>query len=287
MNEFEQGDGILMIKVGFIGYGSMGSMLVRSLIRSGRIMAEEMIVSTRTQSKLSEIKGLWENIQITGDKGEVARNAKYIFLCVKPLQVKVVLLDIKPYISPDTNIISIAGTVPMKFIEQVTGARVTKLTPSLTSEAMDGISLVCHSSTVSREERQYIETLLGGISTVKRIHEDDLELAAELTSCMPGFIAAVFKNFAESGARQKGGLSKEDVEEMIIKTLSGTAKLFVEKNMGFDQMVERVATKGGITEEGVKVFNARLPGVFDEMFQKTMAKRRLVKEKVESGLKLE
>ena len=50
-----------MLKVGLIGYGSMGSMLVASLIRSGRIKPEEMIVSTRTKSKLQDKKPLGEN----------------------------------------------------------------------------------------------------------------------------------------------------------------------------------------------------------------------------------
>jgi len=276
-----------MIQVGFIGYGSMGSMLVGSIIRSGRIRPDEMIVSTKTQGKLADIQKLWANIHVTGDNSEVARRAKYIFICVKPLQVKEVLLEIKPYITPDTNIISIAGSVPMKFIEQVSGAKGTKLTPSLISEVMEGISLVCHSDAVSREESWDIETLLGGISTVKKVREEVFELAAELTSCMPGFIATIFKNLADSAMRQGSGLSREDAEEMIIRTLQGTAKLFVEKNMGFDKMIERVATKGGITEEGVKVFDERLPGVFDEMFQRTLAKRKIVREKVESGLGME
>lgn len=273
-----------MLKVGLIGYGSMGSMLVASLIRSGRIKPEEMIVSTRTKSKLQDIKNLWGRINVTEDNCEAVREAKYIFICVKPLQVKEVLLEAKPYITPDTNIISIAGSVSMKFIEEVSGAKVTKLTPSLTSEAMDGISLVCHSDSVSEEERQFIETLLGGISTVKTVREEGLELAAELTSCMPGFIAAIFRNLTDSAMRQGSGITREDAEEMIIRTLYGTAKLFVEKSMGFDEMIERVATKGGITEEGVKVFDEMLPGVFDEMFRRTLAKRRIVKEKVESGL---
>lgn len=275
---------MVMIKVGLIGYGSMGSMLVGSLIRSGRIKPEEMIVSTRTKNKLQDIKNLWDSINVTEDNCEAVRRAKYIILCVKPLQIKDVLLETRHCITPDTNIISIAGSVPMKFIEKVSGAKVTKLTPSLTSEVLDGISLVCHSASVSAEEREYIETLLGGISTVMKVKEEDLELAAELTSCMPGFIAAIFRNLVDSTMRQGSGLGRKEAEEMVMRTLYGTAKLFIEKNMGFDRMIERVATKGGITEEGVNVFDEMLPEVFDEMFRRTLAKRKVVREKVESGL---
>jgi pyrroline-5-carboxylate reductase len=51
--------------------------------------------------------------------------------------------------------------------------------------------------------------------------------------------------------------------------------------MNFEEMVQRVATRGGITEEGVKVFRRRLPETFDEMFEATLNKRIIVKANVE------
>jgi pyrroline-5-carboxylate reductase len=57
----------------------------------------------------------------------------------------------------------------------------------------------------------------------------------------------------------------------------------VEKEMSFSDMVRRVATKGGITEEGVKVLNDRLPSVFDDVFYKTLAKHDAVKKMIRQG----
>ena len=45
-----------MQKIGFIGYGSMGSILIRSLITSGSLKQNEIIIATRTQGKLYSIK---------------------------------------------------------------------------------------------------------------------------------------------------------------------------------------------------------------------------------------
>ena len=50
--------------------------------------------------------------------------------------------------------------------------------------------------------------------------------------------------------------------------------------MNFGDVISRVATKGGITEEGVKVIEKSLPQVFDEMLDQTMNKRKVVSEKV-------
>lgn len=64
---------------------------------------------------------------------------------------------------------------------------------------------------------------------------------------------------------------------MVIKTLYGTAKLLCEGNMGFDELIKRVATKGGITQEGIKVLEMRTPLVFDELFKATAGKNEYIK----------
>jgi pyrroline-5-carboxylate reductase len=273
-----------MIKVGVIGYGVMGSMLIEAFIKSNRIRSNEIIVSTRTKTKLDTVKQQWEDIHIASDNKEVAREAKFIFLCVKPLEVKEVLLEIQDYVSPNTNIISIAGPVPIKFIVDTIHTKVTKLTPSLTSFVMDGISLMCHTDTVTSDEADFIEYLLNGISRVKKIKEPDFELAILLTSCMPGYIASIFQEFSKAALRQSSKLSIGDIEEMLVGTISGTSKLFSQKNMTFEDTIQRVAVKGGITDVGVKIFEKELPEVFHQLFHSTLEKRRIITEKVERNL---
>lgn len=51
------------------------------------------------------------------------------------------------------------------------------------------------------------------------------------------------------------------------------------KDMTFAQTVERVATKGGITEEGTKVIYEMFPDAADKLFEKTLEKRRITAEK--------
>jgi pyrroline-5-carboxylate reductase len=47
----------------------------------------------------------------------------------------------------------------------------------------------------------------------------------------------------------------------------------MDKDTGFEELIKRVATPGGITGEGVKILDRALPAVFDDVFQTTLAKR--------------
>ena len=68
---------------------------------------------------------------------------------------------------------------------------------------------------------------------------------------------------------------------MVLKTLSATSSLMLEKGMSFNEVVGRVATKGGITEEGTGVIYDSFPKTADELFDKTLEKRRITAEKAE------
>lgn len=268
-----------MIGIGFIGYGSMGSMLLNGFISSGKIKQNEIIVSTKTKCKLETIKAKFNKINIAQSNMEVAKKAKYIFICVEPLEVKNILGEISKFTTPETHIISIAASVAIENIEKIFNGKITRVIPSLTFEIKEGTALVCHNNKVSKDDANFTESLLSGISRIKITDEDNFQKATEMTSMGPGLMAAIFQEFVNAGFRHSN-LSKEDVEEMVIRTFSGTAKLMLERNMKFENIITRVATKGGITEEGVKVLQAGLPETFDQMFHQTLNKRKELANKI-------
>ena len=120
---------------------------------------------------------------------------------------------------------------------------------------------------------------MNSISRVVQIDESDFEAAGDLTSCAPGILTAIFKNFVEAGIRNSH-LSSQTAHEMVSASVFGTATLLMKKQLGFSEMIARVATKGGITEEGIKVVDQSLPSVFDELFQKTLEKHNKIKSMI-------
>jgi len=105
-------------------------------------------------------------------------------------------------------------------------------------------------------------------------------ICSELTSCMPGFIGAIFKVMANE-AKKHTKIEEMDIMKMIVETIYGTGKLLIEKQMNFDGLINRVATKGGITEEGTKIIEEKLPEIINELFEKTLEKRKKTTEKVQ------
>jgi len=66
---------------------------------------------------------------------------------------------------------------------------------------------------------------------------------------------------------------------MVLNTMIATGNLMLEKDMSYEEVVSRVATKSGITEEGTKVIYREFPETMEELFNNTLEKRRLTAEK--------
>lgn len=266
-------------RIGIIGIGSMGKMLLKGFINKTKIDEDKIFISTKSDDKKEKLKCEYSNINVCDNNSDVARNSDLLFICVKPMEMATVLNEIKSHVSRDTHLVSIAACVTLNNIEDIISGKITKIIPSLTSEVFEGITLSSHNNNVSDKDIKYLNNILGKISTVKTISENDFEIGADLTSCAPGLIAAMFNEYVNA-ALPFGSLTKEEATDMVVKTLYGTAKLIKDNEMSFSETLDRVATKGGITQEGAKVLQNRLPGVFKEVFEKTLEKHETIKSNI-------
>jgi pyrroline-5-carboxylate reductase len=273
-------------KIGIIGYGSMGKMIFSKFMESKIIPESGMFISNRTYEKIAGLKTDYPRLNIGKNNMDTAENADILFICVKPSEIKTVLSDISERIKNNCHIVSLNGSVLFSQLEQIcTGRKISKVIPSVTAEVNQSVTLICHNAHVSDDDKNVLETLLECFGTVIEIPETEIGMGSELTSCMPGFIGAIFKVITDE-AEKHTSIDKKDVINMVIKTVYGTGKLLLEKDMSFEELIDRVATKGGITEEGTKIIETEMPKMVNELFKKTLEKRNITTENAQKDFDL-
>lgn len=259
-----------MVQIGIIGTGSMGSMLVRSFIESSAAGPEEIIASSRTAESLLAL-ATETGIRCGRDNREVVEEAEVIFLCVRPSEIRDVLLDLKEDLSQEKVLVSIAAGVGLGDLQTWTAARVARVIPTLTSEILKGASLVAFGERATGADREVVLALFNAIGRAVEVREEDFEALTLITSCGPAFVAALMEEFAAAAARQ-GGIRPDLAELLVKETLIGTAGLVDASS--FEEVVSRVATPGGITEKGVAAIRERGPVVFDEMMAAALGREK-------------
>jgi pyrroline-5-carboxylate reductase len=272
-----------MTHYGFIGTGSMGSMLIRKFVSTGMIPPTYISASSKTGVSAQALADR-TGISAPGSNTEVAEHAGVLFLCVKPAGVREVLAEVHGVLQRDVLVVSIAAGITLAELAAWAGprARIVRVIPAVTAEQEAGVSLVAWGRGVTAEDKTLVLSLFNAIGTAVETEEKDFELYADLTSCAPAFIAAMMRDYAAAAVRT-GAVEPAVAEMLIRKTLAGTALVLEDGETGFDELIRRVATKGGITEEGVKVLSARMPAVFDEVLRATEEKRKIRNEQLAKG----
>jgi pyrroline-5-carboxylate reductase len=268
-----------MKQIGIIGYGNMGKVILDSFLVSKALKQDEVIISTRTISKLDKLKHEYPALEVVSSNMITASRSDILFLFVGTSDIKDVLEEINEFITENTYIIYISAALTIEEVERVFDGKITKIIPSITSQVLDGVSLICHNSLVSEEEANYIESLFSKIGNVKIVDEVDLEVGADITSCSPAFIAKLLMEFAVT-ASKNSGFSRKETEEMLIKTFYGTSKLLYENKISLENLISSVATKGGITQEGINILDEEMPQIFNKLFIRTIEKHEIIKRQL-------
>ena len=267
------------MKVGIIGYGSMGKMLLEKF--AGKIGAENMLVANRTQEKIAALS---DRFGVCSDNAELAAQADMIFVCVRPADIKTVLEEIAPVVKENALLVSLNGNLSFDTLGKILRHKTAKVIPSVTAEIDRSQTLVCYNDVVGEKDKLALKELLGCMGSVIELPEKELGMGSELVSCMPGFIASIFDVICRA-AGEHTSIGEEQIVEMVLNTLTATGELMLRKGMSFSDVVERVATKGGITEEGTDVVYDMFPPAAEKLFEKTLEKRRQVAEKAEQSVK--
>ena len=69
------------MKIGIIGYGSMGKMLLWKFSSNSKIAREDLYIANRTREKVLEA----EEIAVVCDNRTLASECDIVFICVRPV----------------------------------------------------------------------------------------------------------------------------------------------------------------------------------------------------------
>ncbi|MBC2113043.1 pyrroline-5-carboxylate reductase [Listeria innocua] len=272
-----------MTKIGFIGFGSMATLIATKLIETKVCTPEEIILySSSANDHFKQFYDKYPTAELAANEAEVFTKADHSFICKLPLAVLPLIKDCKAVLTADRHVISIAaGVSTSDILELSPSLQVSKLIPSITTVVGVGTTLISHADTVSETNSAWLESAFENFGHVMTIREENIDIASDLTSSSPGIIAAIFEQFVEAALR-RSTLSDAEIFQMINFALAGTSKLLVEEDYTFSGLIDRVATKGGITAEGVELSKSNLPSFFDELLDRTQGKYATSKKEIEA-----
>lgn len=268
------------MKIGFIGTGSMGTVLIESFIRSGALQPSSIIASNRSQDKAERLAAKYPGLTVARSNLQVASACGTVFVCVRPLVFKTVIDEIKPFVTPDTTVISITSPVLIKHLESALPCKVAKVIPSITNGVLSGAVLCIYGERIDEQDRLSLEWMLGMIGKPVRVSERFTRVTSDISSCGPAFLAYFVQKLVDA-AVQVTGVSRDEATRLASEMVLGTGKLLNEGGFNPETLRHRVAVPGGIIEAGLELMERELDTTFIRLLQATHAKYDEDVEKVE------
>ncbi|MBD3109980.1 late competence protein ComER [Bacillus sp. AGMB 02131] len=259
------------MKVAVIGTGNMGTILIEAFILSDSVLAKNMNIYNRTQPKAQAIKAKYPNIHLCSSEIEAAQNSELIFVCVKPGEMHTVLSKLAEHLYADQCVVSITSPISVAQLEEMLPCNTARLIPSITNKVFSGVSLLSFGENCSNKWREAIRQLASNISEAIEIDNNITRISSDIVSCGPAFFSYLAQAFINA-AVEETKIDPNTATVLTEKMLIGLGDLLRSGQYTLPTLQEKVCVKGGITGEGIKVFEQELGDVFNRVFLATHEK---------------
>lgn len=240
--------------IGFIGFGRMGSALVKGAIASKFLKPSQLIVFDSSVEARRSAKVL--RLQVATDASEVVRKSDIVFLCVKPQGMEVVLSELKG-LKKKTSFVSIAAGIPIGKLERWLGKnvsvfRVMPNTPALLQAGMSALSRGKY-GTLAQERR--VKQILSSVGTVVVLPEKMMDAVTAVSGSGPAYVFYLAEALIQ-GAQQQG-LGVALARTLVHQTIYGAGLMLAQRSESAEELRRQVTSPGGTTAAAVAVFDQK------------------------------
>lgn len=239
-----------------VGGGQMGRALVGGMLASQFATPAALVVVDPSEAS----RAWWaENHPSVAAEARLPAgdlSNRVILLAVKPGVIAKVAADVGTRGGSENLVVSIAAGIPLAAItEQLGHQRVIRVMPNTPSLVGAGASAYCTADAVSEDDCQWIEQALGGVGTVVRVGEDQMNAVTGLSGSGPAYVCLIIEALADGGVL--AGLPRPLAMALATQTVMGTAKMVMETGRHPGELKDAVASPGGTTIAALQALEDR------------------------------
>ncbi|MGQ9596789.1 MAG: pyrroline-5-carboxylate reductase [Thermoproteota archaeon] len=227
-----------------IGVGKMGSIIVRSLLKTGGYVVTAADVDSNRRMLVKSY-----GAEVFENNKDAVKNADIIILAVKPKEVLSVLKEVRGLIKGKL-VISIAAAISLNSMERIApNVRFIRVMPSILIEVGEAFIALCPGSKAMEKDVVTASEVFSVMGEVTKVGEDLIDGLTGFSGSGPAYIFMIMDALADAGV--KIGLPKELALRIAARMMLGSAKMVLEGKGRPMELRDIVATPGGTTIMGI------------------------------------
>ncbi|MFT8318308.1 MAG: late competence protein ComER [Sporolactobacillus sp.] len=259
------------MKVGIIGTGNMGSLLIEALIKSKSVKPKQINITNQTASKAEALKEKYPGLKLCGSPAETIQRSTIVFLCVRPLNFFSLLQSVREEWRLEQTAISITSPITITQLERLIPCHVARAVPSIVNQSLAGSVLVTFGTSLNDYQKFRLWDLLSNFSQPLEVNEACIRAASDIASCGPAFLTFYLEKMIEAAA-ETTPLTRKEATSLVTEMVIGFGKLLEQQIYTLSELREKVTVKGGVTGIGLNVLKQDYQGGFERLFAETQKK---------------
>lgn len=255
--------------IAFIGGGNMASCIYDSIVKG--FDAKNITVSGPHIEKLEKFKA--QGSAVTTDNIEAVRNAKVVFLGVKPQILTSVLEEIASSGADlsDKLFVSMAAGFKLSSIsDKLNTHRIIRIMPNTPAKLGLGVIAVSYDNAVSDADKALVKTMLKNMGACIEGDEQALNVIGAVCGCGPAFVYRFMEALISEAVAH--GIDEKDARIMVEQTVFGSASMVIKnQDSTIASLREAVTSKGGTTFAGLtKMTEGNFEGIMKNTIQASL-----------------
>jgi len=244
------------LKLAFIGGGNMASALASGLIGK-RCGADDVHIVDVNESVLQQWREKGTSVAAAPD-AVLSRQRVWVF-AVKPQVMRETVAACKPFLQPDTLVISIAAGISSQTLSGWLGepgkpwtrlVRCMPNTPALIGAGAAGLMAL---PGVTEHDKAQAQLLFRAVGQTCWVDSDEqIDAVTALSGSGPAYVFLFLEALVDGAV--KLGLSAEQARTLALATLNGATQLAALSPETPATLRERVTSKGGTTAAALDIF---------------------------------
>ena len=242
-------------KLGFFGAGKMAEGILAAASLAPGFDPSAVLMAEKVPARAAEMAKKY-GVRTTPDARDVAREARVVFLAVRPQDLAALAADVKPILTDKTLVVSIAAGKSIATLRKALGrnVRLVRVMPNLALRAKEGMCAICPARNATPADVRKVAKILDAAGRTVVLEERHFDAVTALSGSGPAFFAFMEQAMAEGGAAL--GLPPEAARLLAEQTMLGTASYLRQSGAELETFISGVATPGGTTAAGMEVMRA-------------------------------
>ena len=234
---------------GFIGVGNMAAAILRGMAKSDRFPRGNLLGYNRTAEKALALQREM-GLAVCASELAVAQAADVIVLAVKPQMLEGVLEKIRPAVTSEKLILTIAAGKETSWYEsRLSEAPVVRVMPNINARVGRSVSALCGGRFAKPEHLRIAREMFETVGAVYDVEERLVPAFSAIGGASGAFVHLYIDALASAGVQ--AGLPRPLSEEIACRVVEGSALLTAQSPEHPIALMDQVCSPGGTTIEGV------------------------------------